>query len=173
MSQQLLGATAVTPATAIPQSSASSSSIYNTVMSAAALGLVGWMGFTMYSCYKKTGSIGLSCLIQDVSSGLVNSAIDGTKDVYSKLLAPAAKGIYKEALKPAGKAIYGKVLKPVGKGTWKGIKSAGALEKNIIKTEIKMVTHPKEIVRALKPSNVKKAFSKKHLKKSMHNLFKW
>ena len=86
----------------------------NTVLAGSLAIMVGW---GMYSCYKKTGSLTpgsiIGCIAGDLTGGIFKAGEGIAKETWNKILKPGAIETYKGALKPAGKFINKEVLKPV------------------------------------------------------------
>lgn len=82
------------------------------------------LGWSVYSCYKKTGTISIkglaTCFLTDTGEVLGKVGLNLAKDAWKhgikpgakKLYSKALKPLYKKGLKPAGKAIFNKGLKP-------------------------------------------------------------
>lgn len=166
------------------------------VENAMIVGGLGLVGYGLWGCYKETGSLSLSSLIEcmgvglfDAGEGLVEHAAE---DIYNKGLKPA----YEKALKPFGKTVYNKALKPAYKAVIKPVgheikKDFNAIEKpigNVIKGQVKVIKAvgkttgaglnavakgSKAVANVISHpgKSVKKAFSKKSIKHAWKKVF--
>jgi len=67
------------------------------------------IGYGMYKCYQKTGSISIGSLMGCIAGDLTKGSIEAVKEI--------GKELYSGAIKPIAVGTYDKVLKPVGKKT--------------------------------------------------------
>lgn len=122
----------------------------------AGIGFVGIVGWQVFTCYRKTGSVTpsalMSCFMVDTGKTLIKSTAELGKYVWDKGVKKGAVDLYKKALKPIGMKTFNKVLKPgfkqlkhtpklLEKASQKAVHAINPFEKNRIKKGLNKGAH--------------------------------
>jgi hypothetical protein len=141
------------------------------LIAAASIAGIGFVGYTMYSCYKKEGSISMSGLSKCFIVGGANVIADLGKGALSgawSLTRKGGKELWK-LTKKGGHEFKDNVINPAGKWSKKAAKDT---EKWITKAPTSVINSTeKGLKKMFSTKNVKKSFSKKNIKKTFKHLF--
>lgn len=158
------------------------------VLAAASLGFVGWAGYTLWNCYKSEGSISFEGLVKCGVKGSANLIGDLGKDLGGDAWDLTRKGGKEgwKLLRKGGNEFKDHVINPAGKWAKRAEKDTEHWVKGAAHSTKKWVQHaPLAAVKGTKKlvvdgeiklakkagKSIKKAFSKKSMKRAFKKLF--